>query len=230
MSSLQFQVAPQQGADAKPLLFRNDEVVSAAPLVTAVKLKGFNVFFGNPGQGVVQADRVLQGEGCFRVDAKEVEQPVQFQQRGGMLAFAPEAAEHLLLTSVAVKVVGSGPVPDVGERLGSVQMHGPLVKAVAQIGEGAGAVYVDALEQIDDVPKALHVDLHVVVDGDVQKGFHGLDGGEGAVAAGVGVIDLVQRRPASSQADPDFGVPRHMEDFYALFLRMDGEQHQGVGP
>ena len=57
-----------------------------------------------------------------------------------------------------------------------------------------------------------------------------MDGGEGAVAAGVGVIDLVQRRPASSQADPDFGVPRHMEDFYALFLRMDGEQHQGVGP
>ncbi len=79
----------------------------------------------------------------------------------------PEAAQQLLLAAVAVEVVGSRPVPDIGQRLGSVQMHGSLAEAMAQVGKRAGTRHIDPLKQVDDFLKALHIHLYIMVDGDV---------------------------------------------------------------
>src|SRR5699024_12638058 len=114
----------------------------------------------------------LQGLACIHVVPRDNEQSISFEQCRLAGSLFPESAHHLLLPDVSVRFTAAGAIPNVSERLGTVERPLSLPEPVPFVGKIPFHIHVDPSDLIDQGSKAGKIHFDEMIDGNVQEMFH----------------------------------------------------------
>ncbi len=130
---------------------------------------------------------------------------------------------------MSVKITAAGAIPNVSERLGTVERPLSLPEPVPFVGKIPFHIHVDPSDLIDQGSKAGKIHFDEMIDGNLQEMFHCAYGRYYSVSEGVRMIDFVDSGPSTPQQQLGTCIPGNVQYFDRLPVRMDGQHHQSIG-